>query len=86
MVSEVLGLEKNKSSESVEKLIEIIKSTLESMEDVLISGFGKFCVNEKSKRKGRNPDTGEDLMISPRKIVTFKCSGKLRQRMNKNKK
>jgi integration host factor subunit alpha len=86
MVSEVLELDRKKSSESVEKIIEIIKSTLESGEDVLVSGFGKFCVNEKSKRKGRNPATCKDLMISPRKIVTFKCSGKLRQQMNKKKK
>jgi integration host factor subunit alpha len=86
MISEVLGLEKNKSSESVEKILEIIKSTLESGEDVLVSGFGKFCVNEKNKRKGRNPATGEDLMLAARKNVTFKCSGKLRDQMNKKKK
>jgi integration host factor subunit alpha len=86
MVSEVLGMDRNKSTESVEKLIEIIKSTLESGEDVLVTGFGKFCVNEKNKRKGRNPATGEDLMISPRKVVTFKCARKLKQQMNKKKK
>ena len=62
--------------------IEIIKSTLETGEDVLISGFGKFCVREKNERKGRNPATGNDLMLSPRKVVTFKCSGKLRDRIN----
>jgi len=85
MISEVLGLEKKKSLESVEKTIEIIKSTLESGEDVLVSGFGKFCVNEKKKRRGRNPFTGEQLMLSPRKVVTFKCSGKLKAQMNKKK-
>ena len=69
-----------------EKLLEIIKSTLESGEDILVSGFGKFCVNEKNKRKGRNPATGEDLMLPSRKVVTFNYSGKLRQRMNKKKK
>jgi integration host factor subunit alpha len=82
VITEVLGMDRKKSSESVEKLLEIIKSTLESGEDILVSGFGKFCVNEKNKRKGRNPATGEELMLSPRKVVTFKCSGKLRQRMN----
>jgi integration host factor subunit alpha len=86
MISEVLGFDRKKSTESVEKLLEIIKSTIESGEDVLISGFGKFCVNEKSKRKGRNPSTGEDLMLPARKTVTFKCSGKLKQQMNKKKK
>jgi integration host factor subunit alpha len=76
------GLPKNKSSEIVETLLEIIKRTLASDEDVLVSGFGKFCVNEKTERKGRNPATGEDMMLAPRKVVTFKCSGKLRDRIN----
>jgi integration host factor subunit alpha len=72
----------NKSSEIVEILLEIIKSTLASGEDVLISGFGKFCVKEKAERKGRSPATGEDMMLEPRKVVTFKCSGKLRNKIN----
>ena len=76
------GLTKQQSTEIIETLIEIIKSTLETGEDVLISGFGKFCVREKNERKGRNPATGNDLMLSPRKVVTFKCSGKLRDRIN----
>ncbi|MGA7145837.1 MAG: integration host factor subunit alpha [Desulfobacterales bacterium] len=76
------GFSKNKSSEIVETFLEIIKSTLASEEDVMISGFGKFCVKEKNERKGRNPATGEDLMLEPRKVVTFKCSGKLRDRIN----
>jgi len=76
------GFPKNRSSEIVETLLEIIKSTLASGEDVLVSGFGKFCVNEKKERKGRNPATGENMMLSPRKVVTFKCSGKLRDRVN----
>jgi len=73
---------KNKSSEIVETLLEIIKRTLASGEDVLISGFGKFCVKEKAERKGRNPATGENMMLEPRKVVTFKCSGRLRGRIN----
>jgi integration host factor subunit alpha len=77
------GFPKNKSSEIVETLLEIIKRTLSSGEDVLVSGFGKFCAKEKKERKGRNPATGEDMMLTPRKVVTFKCSGKLRDRINK---
>ncbi|MBU0647692.1 integration host factor subunit alpha [Patescibacteria group bacterium] len=76
------GFPKNKSSEIVETLLEIIKRTLASGEDVLASGFGKFRVKEKKERKGRNPATGDDMMLEPRKVVTFKCSGKLRDRIN----
>jgi len=77
-----IGLPKNKTTEIVETLLEIIKSSLASGEDVLISNFGKFCLNEKAERKGRNPATGDDLMLEPRKVVTFRCSGKLRDRIN----
>ena len=77
-----IGFPKTRSSEIVETLLEIIKGTLASGEDVLISNFGKFRVNEKKARKGRNPATGEDMMLEPRKVVTFKCSGKLRERVN----
>jgi integration host factor subunit alpha len=77
-----LGLTKKKSVEVIESLLEIIKSSLESSEDVLISGFGKFCVKEKAKRRGRNPATGEDLMLRGRRVVTFKCSGKLRNKID----
>lgn len=73
---------RKKATEAVESLIEIIKGTLASGEDVLVSGFGKFCVKKKAERKGRNPATGEDLMLPPRKVVTFKCSGKLREKIN----
>jgi integration host factor subunit alpha len=77
-----IGLTKNKSSEIVETCLEIIKSTLESGEDVLISGFGKFCVREKKERRGRNPATGNAMILAPRKVVTFKCSGKLKDMIN----
>ena len=80
-----IGFPKNKSSETVETLLEIIKSTLASGEDVLISNFGKFCVREKKERRGRNPATGEDMMLAPRKVVNFKCSGKLRDKINGKK-
>jgi len=77
-----LGLSRKSSSELVEKLLEIMKKTLENGEDILISGFGKFCVKEKKERKGRNPATGDDMMLAPRKVVTFKCSGKLRDKID----
>ena len=77
-----LGLSKRKSVEVIESLLEIIKHSLESSEDVLISGFGKFCVKDKAQRRGRNPATGEDLMLRGRKVVTFKCSGKLRHKID----
>ncbi|HUV76508.1 MAG TPA: integration host factor subunit alpha [Desulfobacterales bacterium] len=77
-----LGFTKKKSVEIIESLLEIIKSSLEKNEDVLISGFGKFCVKQKKQRRGRNPATGDDLMLKERKVVTFKCSGKLRDKIN----
>ena len=77
-----LGFTKKKSVEVIENLLEIIKRTLESSEDVLISGFGKFCVKDKARRRGRNPATGEDLMLRGRRVVTFKCSGKLRHKID----
>jgi len=77
-----LGFTKKKSIDIVESLLEIIKGTLEKGEDVLISRFGKFCVREKDKRRGRNPATGSDLILKERRVVTFKCSGKLREKIN----
>jgi integration host factor subunit alpha len=77
-----LGYSKKKSSEVVEILLELVKASLESGEDVLISGFGKFCVKEKNERLGRNPATDETMMLEARKVVTFKCSGKLRGKIN----
>ena len=76
------GFSKAQSVVLVESILEIIKKTLESGEEVLISGFGKFCVNKKNQRRGRNPATGEDLVLSERNVVTFKCSGRLRERVN----
>ena len=76
------GFQKKQSLEIVEILLELIKSTLASGDDVLISGFGKFCVNEKRERRGRNPATGEDMMLDARRVVTFKCSGQLRDKIN----
>lgn len=76
------GFTKKNSIKIVETLLDIIKSTLESGDDVLISGFGKFCVKEKKERRGRNPATGDDMMLSARNVVTFKCSSKLRDMIN----
>jgi len=81
-IAEQTGYTKHQSLDTVEILLEIIKRTLESGEDVLVSGFGKFRVKEKLKRRGRNPSTGEDMMLDPRKVVTFNCSHKLRDRIN----
>jgi len=77
------GFPRNKSVEITESLLELIKASMASGDDVLVSGFGKFCVKEKAERKGRNPATGEDLMLKPRRVVTFKCSGKLRDKINR---
>ena len=68
--------------ETVETLLELIKSELESGDDVMISGFGKFCVKNKKKRKGRNPATGKDMVLAPRKVVTLKWSEKLKEKLN----
>jgi integration host factor subunit alpha len=68
-VAESKGYKRKKSIETVETVLELIKGSLESGEDVLISGFGKFCMKEKAERKGRNPATGEDMILKPRKSV-----------------
>ncbi|MBA3030914.1 MAG: integration host factor subunit alpha [Proteobacteria bacterium] len=81
-IQEQTGISKNKSIELVETIIELISRTLENDEDVMISGFGKFAVKHKRQRKGRNPATGDDMMLEQRKVVTFKCSGKLREMLN----
>ena len=81
-----LGLPKMKSMEMVETTLEIMKKTLESGEDVLISGFGKFCLRDKNVRIGRNPKSGEAAPIRARRVVTFKASGVLRDKMNRNTK
>ncbi len=77
-----LGFPKNRSAELIEILLEQIKSSLEKGEDVLISGFGKFCVKSKKERRGRNPATGDDMMLSQRQVVTFRCSHLLREKIS----
>ncbi len=75
-------MNKSQATGAFGSTMEIIKSTLEKGEDVLVSGFGKFCVLGKKKRKGRNPQTGEDMILDERKVIVFKCSGKLRDKTN----
>ncbi len=77
-----LGLPKSRSSELLTSLLEIMKATLANGDDILISGFGKFCVKGKNDRRGRNPSTGEDMMLEARRVVTFKCSRPLKQKLN----
>ena len=75
-------LPKEKCSRAVENMFELMKEKLEQGNDVLISGFGKWSVNSKNPRKGRNPQTGEALMLDARRVVTFKCSKKLKESVN----
>ena len=82
-VSAENGWTQKQSTEYVDLLIGIMKNTLISGEDLLISGFGKFSVKEKHERKGRNPATGDDLILRSRKVVTFKGSGRLRDHVNR---
>jgi integration host factor subunit alpha len=77
-----LDIPKSKSASIIETFLQKIKKTLENKEDVLISGFGKFCVKEKKDRRGRNPATGEDLTLEARRVIVFKCSGVLREKVN----
>ena len=81
-VSTEIGLTNKQSGELVENVIEIIKSSFESGEDVLVSGFGKFSVLKKNARKGRNLTTGNEMMLPARRVVSFKCSRKLKERIN----
>ena len=81
-IADQIGYTKGYSSEILETVLELIKKALESGDDVLITGFGKFCVKEKGERRGRNPSTGEDMMVRSRRVVTFRSSGKLKQKLN----
>ncbi len=76
------GFSKSESNHVIEGLLEVMKKTFESSEDILISGFGKFSVKEKSRRRGRNPATGDDLYLDARRVVTFQCSGILKDKIN----
>jgi integration host factor subunit alpha len=78
-------LSKKQSAQVVESLIDVIKDSLENGGDILISGLGKFCVRDKSRRRGRNPWTGKELTLDERRVVRFKCSGVLRGKINKGR-
>jgi len=82
-VYEKAGLSKKDSSEIVETVFDVMKSTLESGEVLKISGFGSFVVNQKKSRKGRNPQTGEEITIEARRVLSFKPGSVLRQSINK---
>jgi integration host factor subunit alpha len=81
-VYNICGCSKSKATELTDSILETIKKSLESGEDVLITGFGKFCIREKNARRGRNPYTGEDLPLEARRVVTFRCSKLLKDRIN----
>jgi integration host factor subunit alpha len=81
-ISSLTGFPKRDASQALESLLELIKATLESGENIMISGFGKFQVKDKKNRRGRNPQTGNALMLDARRVVTFKCSSVLKERMN----
>ncbi|MGD8389383.1 MAG: integration host factor subunit alpha [Desulfobacteraceae bacterium] len=77
------GYKRKEAVQLVESLLDIIKDTLEQREEVLLSGFGKFCVKDKKRRRGRNPQSGEDLILAERRVVTFKYSSVLRDKINR---
>ena len=81
-IQERLGLSKSNSSTLLESLLDLIKSTLESGEDILVSGFGKFCVKDKSERRGRKSYIGNAVILDARRVITFKCSGGLIDKIN----
>ena len=81
-IYEKIGIPKKDCIRIVESIFEIIKDDLEKGNDVMISGFGKWTVKAKKKRKGRNPQTGRELMIDARKVVTFKPSHVLKGTVN----
>ncbi len=83
-VQEKAKIPRQKSTVLVETLFEIIKTTLEKKDDILISGFGKFAVKDKATRRGRNPATGEGMILNKRRVVTFKCSSVLKNKLSAN--
>jgi integration host factor subunit alpha len=76
------NISKRYSAHLFESLLTLIKSTLESGEDVLISGFGKFCAKDNNERRGRKPQNGEEKMLGAKRVVIFMCSQVLREKIN----
>jgi integration host factor subunit alpha len=83
-LNNLCGHSKLKSIKLADAVLDIVKVTLESGEDVLISGFGKFSVADKRERRGRNPSTGNELMLDARRVISFKCSSALKDKINGN--
>ena len=81
-ICNVLEFNKKQSTEAVEALLELIKASLESGKDLMISRFGKFYVKEKQERLGRNPATGDPIVLDSRRVVGFKCSRGLKAKIN----
>lgn len=81
-IYQVHDLTKNQAADAIETFLEIAKGCLEQGDDLLVSGFGKFNVKQKKSRRGRNPQTGQELILDSRRVVTFKPSGILRERIN----
>ncbi len=81
-ISLITDFTKKESSEIVERVFDVVKSTLGAGEDIKIAGFGNFEVKEKAARRGRNPQTGEIIEISPRRVLTFKPSQVLKKSLN----
>jgi integration host factor subunit alpha len=84
-VYEKLGFSKRESSDIVEHFFRIVKERLAQGENVKISGLGNFVVKEKKARKGRNPQTGEEIEIAPRRVLNFKLSQVLKDEINNHK-
>jgi integration host factor subunit alpha len=80
-VHERVGLSKKESAEIVDTVLNTVRNSLEQGEDVKISGFGHFMVRAKRARRGRNPKTGEEITITPRKVVTFRASHLMKMKM-----
>ena len=82
IISGKYGFSKKRSTELIENTLEIIKQHLVEGEDVLITGFGKFSVKDKRERRGRNPATGNELILGARRVITFRCSPVLKEKLN----
>lgn len=78
------GLSRKEASEAIETLLDIIKLQLQNGDDVCISGFGKWKVRKKNSRRGRNPQTGDEITITPRSVVTFSLSNVLRSKLTES--
>ena len=82
LVYEQIGVSKREAARVVETIFDVVKETLERGENVKISGFGSFNIQHKKPRRGRNPQTGEEITISARRVLSFKVSNVLREQLN----